>query len=426
MRSVLASVGSLLLGTAILMLGNSLLGIVLPLKMEAAAYSTLLTGSVMASYFAGLVAGSLYGKRFIAEVGHIRAFAGFAALTATVALLHPMVFNALAWGILRFVSGFCIAGLFAAMESWLNERSTNETRGRVLSIYILVTYLAIMLGQLSVNLFDLDAVEGFMMAGLLISLSLVPVVLTRIEAPSLEKVEPLSFLALYRSSPLGVIGCIGSGLLMGAYWGLGAVFATEVGFPVIQVSLFVSAVVAGGLIFQWPIGRLSDRVDRRKVMRGVLLAAALVCFGGIFALQQGAGFPAILLVGVLIGGTTSGIYPISTAQAYDYLPRSRYIGASAGLLLSYAIGAAAGPILCSLLMTAIGPAGFFWYLGVVAAGLAGFVQYRIGVRAPKPESEQEPVVVLPRMSPVAAGLDPRALPSAPASAERESADPAAR
>ncbi|HSR71907.1 MAG TPA: MFS transporter, partial [Kiloniellales bacterium] len=379
----------------------------LPLKMRAAAYPTELTGVIMAAYFAGLWLGSIYGRYLIGAVGHIRAFAGFAAIVAAAVLAHPLLFHPLVWALLRLVCGFCIAGLFASIESWLNERSANENRGRILSLYMILLYAAIIAGQNLVNLWNVQAVETFMLASLLISLSLVPVALTRIKAPDLSGLAPLSLRELLRASPLGVIGAACSGAMMGGYLGLGAVFAQDLGLSLLQVTLFMNSVILGGLCLQWPIGRLSDRHDRRTVLVFVLMVAGLTCIGGVLAALLGAGLPVFLGLGLLLGGTMTSIYPISTAQAFDYLPRERYVAAASGLLLAYAVGATLGPVVTSFAMGALGNQAFFGVIGTVALSFLIFVLYRMRTRKGLPSEQQEPFVMLPRMSPAGAELDPR-------------------
>jgi MFS family permease len=408
MFQTLSSVAALLLGAMIMMTGNSLLALTLPLKLDAAAFAHEVVGFTMAAYFGGLWAGAVYGRRLIGAVGHIRAFAGFAGIVGAVALAYPMLFNPLIWGVLRFVSGFCVAGVFAIIESWLNERSENKTRGQVLSIYMIAMYAAGIAGQLLVNLWDLSAIEGFVMAAMLTSLSIVPVVLTRVEAPRLERVEPLSFRALYNASPLAVVGSCAAGACMSAYYGMGPVFATNAGFSVLQVTLFMSSVILGGMIFQWPIGRISDRFDRRAVLLCVLAAVVAVCVSGVLAIRAQEPFLIFIAVAMLLGGGMTTIYPICVAQAFDHLPRARYVAASGGLLLAYSIGATFGPIIAAFAMGRAGPTAFFGYIAAVLVVYAGFVIYRMTVRAPVPADRQSPVVVVPRMSPVGAELDPRA------------------
>lgn len=408
MIGTLSSVASLLLAGAVMLLGGSLLGLILPLKMRAAGFPAETTGLVMAAYFGGLLAGSLYGKRLIGEVGHIRAFAGFAAIMAASVVAYPLLFEPLSWGLLRLIQGFCIAGLFAVLESWLNDRTDNARRGRVLGVYMIVNYAAIMSGQLMVNLWDIGGQEGFLMAAMLAALCLVPVVLTRLEAPDLAEIKPLNLRQLYAASPLAVVAACASGLMMGGYYGMGAIFASDLGFDVLWVSLFTSSVILGGLSFQWPIGRLSDRLDRRTVLLGLLVVLILVCAGGMaWTAAQGPAWP-LLGLGLVLGATMTAVYPISVAQAFDYLPRDRYVAASSGLLLAYSAGATAGPIASAGAMGVLGPSGFFAFLGAVGAASAAFVLYRMQARAPLPAEQQEAFVAVPRMSPVVGELDPRA------------------
>lgn len=408
MIGTLSSVASLLLAGAVMLLGGSLLGLILPLKMRAAGFPAEMTGLVMAAYFGGLLAGSLYGKRLIAEVGHIRAFAGFAAIMAASVVAYPLLFEALSWGLLRLIQGFCTAGLFAALESWLNDRTDNARRGRVLGVYMIVNYAAIMAGQLMVNLWDIGGQEGFLMAAMLAALCLVPVVLTRLEAPDLTEIKPLNLRQLYAASPLAVVAACASGLMMGGYYGMGAIFASDLGFDVLWVSLFTSSVILGGLSFQWPIGRLSDRLDRRTVLLGLLVVLILVCAGGMaWTAAQGPAWP-LLGLGLVLGATMTAVYPISVAQAFDYLPRDRYVAASSGLLLAYSAGATAGPVASAGAMGMLGPSGFFAFIGAVGAVSAAFVLYRMQARAPLPAGQQEAFVAVPRMSPVVGELDPRA------------------
>jgi MFS family permease len=216
------------MGACLLMIGASLLGILLPLSMARAGFPTELTGLVMSSYYAGLMLGSKYGLGIIVRFGHIRAFAGFAALVCAAVLAHPLWVDVAPWIALRLVCGFCLAGLFAVMESWLNDSSTNATRGRVLSIYLMTNYIAMTAGQLLVNLWDFWKLEPFMVGGLIVALSLVPVVMTRERAPDISKVQPLKLRELFRISPLAVTGTFCSGLLMGGFYGMGAVYAALV------------------------------------------------------------------------------------------------------------------------------------------------------------------------------------------------------
>ena len=408
MLKVLAQVSSLLAGTALLMVGSSLLSMLLPLSMERAGFSTELTGFMMASYYGGLMLGCLYSLRLILMVGHIRAFAGLAAVVAAVVLTHPMAFSPWIWMVLRLIVGFCLAGLFAVMESWLNERASNETRGRVLSVYLMTQYLSLTVGQMMVNLWDITALEPFMVAAILVCLSLVPVVLTRERAPDLKQAERLGILALFRISPLGVVGTFCSGLLMGSFYGLGAVYGNETGFDVLEISLFVSSLVIGGFLLQFPIGRLSDIFDRRTVMVVALLFGVMLAAGGVALRQATDNIWYFMILTACLGGPMTAVYPLSVGQAFDYLPKEKYVAASGGLLMSYAIGATVGPIAISFVMSWTGPDAFFGFHSVVSLLLASFVLFRMRRRAALPAREQEVFKPLPAVSPVAMELDPRA------------------
>jgi MFS family permease len=408
MLPILTSVSSIFAAVLLFMLGNSLLGITLPLKMEAAGFANELTGVVMASYFAGLLAGCVYGRTLIFRVGHIRAFAGLSALNVSAILCFAMIFDPLSWAVLRFVSGLSIAGIFSALESWLNDRLDNANRGRVLGVYMVINYCAMALGQLSINVWRLDSVGGFIAAAFLASLAIVPVALTRTEAPSLADAAPVGLGELYRVSPLAVAGAVFSGLMLGAFWGMGAVFGREIGFSVFEASLFTGSYIFGGLLLQIPIGRLSDRFDRRTVLCNVLAAAVMVCFAGLAAGRLGDPLPLVLVLAALLGGAISNVYPLSIAQAFDYLDHARYVAGASRMLMAYAVGAVAGPLLCSTAMSQLGPHAFFGYIGLVAGLLAAFALFRMGRRPALPVEEQREFVALPRMSQVGAALYPDA------------------
>jgi len=408
------AVASLLVGAGILMFGNGLLGIVLPIRLNLAGAATEVTGLVMAGYYAGLVLGAIYGKNLIARVGHIRAFAAFAAVAAAAALSHAMWFSPVTWGLLRVVAGFCSAGLFAAIESWINERSGNEQRGRVLSLYMLTTYFSLGASQMLVNLWDIEALQLFMLPAILISLSLVPVVMTRVAAPDIGTVRPLGLRALYALSPLAVAGAFGSGLCQGSIYGMGAVFADDIGFSVFQSSLFMGCAILGGFILQWPIGRLSDRFDRRTVLvwvLGGLIVSSLAMVAVVAASHEAPPLFAALGLIPLLAGMSSCIYPISVAQAFDYVERDRMVSASSTLLLAYAVGATGGPFVGSVLMSHIGPEGLFLSVAVIAGSLAGFAAYRMRRRAAPPAEAQTGFVAVPPTSAVAGKLDPRTEPT---------------
>lgn len=406
MRKTVSSVTSLLGGGGVFIAGNSLLGIVLPLRMEAAGYPTAHIGAIMATYYAGLAFGGLHGKRLILRFGHIRAFSAFAAVAATAALIYPFAFTPFALPVLRFVSGFCMAGLTATIESWLNARTANSMRGRVLALYMVTNYLAIAAGQLLINFADMAGPELFMVAAVLLTLALVPVALTRQAAPSLDGHRSVTARQLLASSPIGMAGAGVAGLLVGSFYALGAIFARGMGFGVAGAAAFMTAVVAGGFAFQMPIGMAADRFDRRAVLIVVLTTLA-----GAWSLVAGSeevALRTLLAVAFVFGGAISSIYPICVAETFDRLDRDRYVAASGRLLTVYSSGAMLGPVIASVLMSAAGPRSFFVFESVVAVGFAVLVAISMARRPPLPAQDQESFVPLPDVTPLAANLDPRA------------------
>jgi MFS family permease len=406
--TALRSVASLLFGACILILGNSLLNILLPIRMGVEDLSPEIAGLVMSAYYFGLVGGSLWGKRIIARVGHIRAFAAFAAGAAASALLFALWFDPIPWTILRVVNGFCMASLFAAIESWLNMRSSNETRGQVLSMYVVVAYVGSSAGQFLVNFGNVQDLQPFMLAGILLTLSLVPVVLTRVAGPEIDAGARLSLKRLYSISPVGVVGCVVSGVITGAFYGMGAIYAQHLGYSVFEVSLFMGVTVLGGLVAQWPIGRLSDKFDRRTVMFITLLVMAILCAANFgLAWYGGGSFTMVLVLIGLFGGAAAAVYPLAVAHACDYIEQPQMLAASSGLLLSWALGSAAGPLIGSFVMGQFTDPALFIMLAVSALFLAAFIRYRMIRRVAKPSDEQTQFVPVSTIALAVTDLDPR-------------------
>ena len=406
-REVLSSVKSLLVGTAAFTIGNSLLGVVLPLRMEAAGYPVALTGAIMAAYYFGLALGGWRGKRVILRIGHIRAFAVFAALTAATVLAYASFFDPTAWLIFRVINGFCIAGMTATIESWLNTRSSNQTRGRVLGFYMLTFYLAIASGQTMVNLADVGGPDLFMLAAGLIGLALIPVAMTRLGEPNLSDSRALKVWDLYAASQVGVIGAAVAGLMVGSFYALGVVFARRIGLSVSEAAMFMSVVVLGGLAAQVPMGMLADRFDRRIVMAGALLAVGAAWMALAGSVASGLPLIALLIVALAFGGAMSSVYPLCVAQTFDRLERRYYIAAAGRLLMVYSIGATIGPLLAAALMAVYGPSSFFLFESTVAILYAMFVLFQVSRKPCVPADQREPYVPLPDVTSVAMALDPR-------------------
>ena len=405
MGPLLLSISALLFGVGLLLLGNGMLGTLIGIRLALDNVPTLATGVIMAAYFAGLLAGSLYAGRMIGRAGHIRAFSAFASVFSAATLAHVLFGSPVAWGVLRLIEGFCMAGLFMCIESWLNARADNATRGAVLSIYMYVLYAAQGLGQFLLNLADPRQATLFILASILLSLALVPVALTRSPQPDPREPGPFGLGALIRISPLGIAGALVSGLALGSLYSLAPAFAHAVGLDVAGTARFVGAFILGGLILQWPLGRLSDRMDRRWVIAAV--AAMLAVFSAATLLSAGESRIALWPLAIGIGGTAFTLYPLSVAHANDRISPEDMVPASGGLLLAYGAGATAGPLVSSLVMWWIGPTGLFVFTGAAALAVAGFSVYRVTQRARAPVEGQGPFRPLPRTTLAASELDPR-------------------
>jgi len=417
MLTVVVSSWALFLGLAFIMLGNGLQGSLLGVRATIEGFPTAVIGFVMSAYFAGFLAGATMVPKLVRRVGHIRVFAALASLASVSVLFHAIFVNPAGWGAMRLVTGFSYAGLFIVAESWLNDRATNETRGQLLSVYMVVMLAGMGSGQFLLNLADPASFELFILISVLVSLALIPILLTAAPAPEFRTPSAVSLLQLYLISPRGVVGTFGTVMAQGGVIGMGAVFATDVGMSISEIALFMAALLFGGVLFQWPIGRLSDRFDRRRVMTVVTFLAAICAIAAAFVVKPFAGTVPVwvlcTLIGIL-GGLNMPMYSLTLAHTNDFLEPSQMVAASGSLVLVGGIGAAFGPVTLAGLMTALGPAGFFWGLGLIHTAIGVFALYRMSRRASMPiDAQGNFVAVPPRASPVAAYLSPECPEEAP-------------
>lgn len=389
---------SLLFGMAILMLGHGLQGTLLGVRASLEGFPTAVTGLVMSGYFAGLLVGSFATPALVARAGHVRVFAALLSLGSTAILFHALLVDPIAWFAMRFLTGLCFSGAFICAESWLNEAATNENRGRLLGIYMLIQFGGYAAGQFLLNLADPMGFPLFLVVSVLISVAAVPMLLAATHAPEIEAPKPVSLRELYRVSPLGVVGIIGVGLSHAALFSIGPVFARDEGLSVAAISTFMAVFVLGGAVFQLPVGRLSDRLDRRLVITLVtLLTAAVAATAGVIDRPQVSLLYALFF---LIGGLALPMYALCAAHTNDFLGRQQMVGASSAMLLAYGIGAALGPTLASLVMASFGARGLPGFIVLVHGGVGVFALYRMTRRAPRPNADQPSYAGLPNASPV--------------------------
>ena len=386
MLAAISSAWALLLGIALIMLGNGLQNTLLGVRATLEGFGTGVTGLVMTAYFVGFVAGSVIVPRLLANVGHVRVFAALASLASGATLAHTVFVAPLSWGLIRVATGFCFAGLYVVAESWINEAATNRTRGQLLSIYMIMVLGGTGSGQLLMNLSDPRSFELFVLVSVLISFALIPITLSVGRAPPFEAPESIGIRALFRASPLGVTGAFLIGIAHSALYAMGPVFGTQIGLGVERVALFIAVALFGGLVLQWPIGWLSDRFDRRRVIVAVAWVAATA------SLAAGTGgidsYIVLIASTALLGGMSMPLYSLCGAHTNDHLTPRQIVAASATLVLVGGIGLTMGPLLAAVLMQLGGPPGIFWLLTLVHACIGAYGLYRMMRRDPVPLDEQ--------------------------------------
>ena len=364
---------SLFLGIALLQAGVGLQRPLLGLRAEAAGFGALTASLVMTAYYAGFILGTRYTGKLLSEVGHIRTFAGLASTASSIVLFQGLWVNPVAWGVCRLVFGFCVAALYVVAESWLNDVATNENRGRLLSSYMVLAVGATMVGQYSVGLSSTAGFTLFAVASVLVSMSLVPIALSRRSSVPTSIPEPLTFRALYSIVPTGLVVCCFTGMTIGSLVGIGPIYGAYQGWSALQIANFVGAPLVGSLMFQIPLGRLSDRVPRRGVMTVASAGAASLCFVLTF-LNGTDGLSLVCLV--LMGGLAYPTYSMSVAYTNDWVNAEQRIAAAALLVRVHGIGSLIGPLVTGLILTR-SVKGFFYFPFCVFLVLTLYLLYRI-------------------------------------------------
>ena len=405
MPSPYFAVFSVVMSASLLQLSNGLFGTFLPVRMAHEGFSTPLIGLVVAGHGAGFLLGCLSAPMVISRVGHIRCYASFAAIAAAATLAYTLATDLLLWLVLRAFIGFCFAALFTVGESWLNDRTGSGARGRILSFYMVCGRLALAGGQLLFALGEVGGPASFMVASAILSLSLVPVALTRSTSPEVAKLRMLGLGSLLRLAPAALVACLAAGLMNTAVINIGPVYATELGLSSAAIATLMAAIQLGGLFFQWPLGWLSDKVDRRAVIAAATSGQALIALS-IAAFGAADPVPASILF-FLWGGLGPSIYAIAIAHANDHAQPHQLVPLSSSLLMCWALGSVFGPSLATAAMAWLGPAGLFYYNAILAGSLAGFMAWRISRRAPPPAEQRGAFVTIPESSPAVVDLNPR-------------------
>lgn len=408
MRAAVRPVIQVLISVACIELALGALSPLVGVQLVSRGASPELIGFVTSAYFGGFLAGTLTCHRLIDRVGHIRAFSVFAVIASNGALLHLVLETPYAWLVLRALIGYGVAGQFVIAESWLNDKATSETRGRVFALYMVVSWAVSGIGPLGLNLPDPDGRILFALVAFAMAAALIPMALTRVGNPEIGHRTHFGIARLYRISPLGVFACFASGLVNTALWGLMAVYTEAAGYSEQQLSVLLSVSVIGALLVQFPVGFMADRFGRRPLMLAIALAGIALA-GAVIVWGQDS-FGLLLGLIVLLASVIAPLYALGVGQTNDYIERKDFVAASSGLLFAWGVGAVAGPTVAGAVMRPLGGAGLFVFVLGALALVAGFVLWRMAVRRALSAREQGNYVAVPVTQGTygAPELDPRA------------------
>lgn len=399
MIQVLSSVWALLLGIVLIMLGNGMQFTLIGLRGGIEGFSATALAIVTSSYFVGFLWGARMSPKLIKRVGHVRVFASLGSFMSAGLIAFPLITEPLAWALLRVLLGFCMSGIYVAAESWLNDAATNETRGKLLSAYMIAQTLGIIGAQGLLTLGDAGTSVLFIGASILVSVSFAPILLSVSPAPVTRVARPMPLRSLFNGSPLGTIGIFLLGGVYATQSGMGAVFGTQIGMTTAQIALFIAMLFAGALVLQYPIGWLSDRVDRRRLIFFVSSIGAASC---VLAWLTGGGLWPLMASAFLAGGMTTPLYALFLAYTNDFLSTEDMPAASGGLIFTFGLGAIAGPLAAGQAMQTFGPFAFWLVLATTFAAIALYALYRMTRRSTPPVEQTESYLgVLPSASPVA-------------------------
>jgi MFS family permease len=419
MFKILKSSWALFTGYFILMVAHGFQGNLLGVRSVIEEFNFIATGSIMSGYFVGYFIGANSIPNLVGRVGHIRVFAALASMASLSILIHAVFVNPIIWTMARFITGFALVGIFIVMESWLNDRANNRTRGQLLSVYMFITLIGISLGSLLLNFSSPDKYEPFILISLLLSFALIPILLTKRKAPKFKKQGFINIKGLFKTSPLATVSMFCTGLIHSALFSLGAVYAAKMNFTIFEISLLLFIITVCGGLFQWPIGYFSDKSDRRLIIIICTFVAAVFAFLAIYvsgaslenmylAISADRNKILFFLFFGIYAGMAIPLFTLNLAYVNDYMEKAKFVSAGAGMQIIFGLGAMMGPFLCSTLMSAFGTNGFFIYLLIFHLIIGLFGLYRI-TRREAVENPDNTFTPLPRnITPAGLELDPDA------------------
>lgn len=399
MFQVLTGAWSLLLGMMLLQVGNGMQGTLLGIRGALEGFSTYEMSVVMSSYFVGFLFGSRMAPEMIRRVGHVRVFAALGSMISAVLILYPTITEPWAWALGRVVIGFCFSGVYVTAESWLNNAATNETRGKALSLYMIVQMIGIVSAQGIMVLADPSGYVLFVIPSVLVSLAFAPILLSVSPTPAFASTKPLSLRQIMNISPLGCVGMLLTGGVFAAQFGMAAVYGAEAGLSVGEISTFVASFYVAAVLAQYPLGWLSDRMDRRKLIAGVSLVTGV---GALVGMLFGDNFVFLCVAAFLVGGTSNPLYSLLIAYTNDFLKHEDMAAAAGGMVFINGLGAIAGPLMVGWMMSVMGPGGYFLYIAVLMFAMVAYALYRMTQRAaPSVRDTDRYMPVAPSSSPMA-------------------------
>ena len=405
-RSVIAS-WTLFFGLLMISAGSGLQNVLLGTRAPEIGFNNIATGFVMSGYFVGIFFGSIIVPSILAAVGHVRVFGAMSAIASAAVLMHVTFGEPILWALMRLASGFGFAGMYIVCESWLNDKATNETRGQFLSIYMIVNIGGMGLGQLMIGLGESGGVGLFLMTSVMVSIAVVPILITANAAPHFEAPDRLGFRRLIQVSPLSVVGMAICGLIISMLFGMGPVYGRNLGLNNTEIGYFMTSIMVGTLLLQYPVGRLSDKFDRRVVILGASSTGA-ICISIASLFDAGQFFP-LLLFTMIFGGLTFSLYSLFIAHANDFLPPSQMVAMSSGLLMVNGAGAVVGPPFAATTIEVFGSRSFMPTIAIILGGLSIFILIRMQIRDSVPTEAQGPFIAFPKnLTGVATGLNPEA------------------
>ena len=426
MGKIIKNSWALFTGFGIIIISHGFQGNLLGIRSVIENFSFIATGTMMSGYFIGFFIGATMVPKLVTKVGHIRVFAAFASMASLSSLIHVVFVDPYVWFLARFLTGFSMIGIFIIVESWLNDRANNKTRGKVLSLYMLITYVGMALGNFLLNISDPKYYEPFILISLLFSIALIPILLTKRKPPKFKKTSSIKIKELFKISPFGSVSMFCTGFIFAPIFSLLSVYAITMRLSIFETSLLLAGAMLSGALFQWPIGSLSDKYDRRKIIIGSSIAAAIFAVLAIFVSGAGNSLPNFFIEStvsfnyfstvmdktklfifiILLAGATLPLFSLNLALVNDYIPKEKFVAAGGGLNIIFGLGAMAGPIICSSLMRFLGPNGFFVHILIFLLAIIIFGFYRLSQREVEENSESTFTPLPTSITPLGIELDP--------------------